>query len=342
MSDEASPQITPGEDAIEPTASTHAAEETPAAAAADAPSEDAVYDQAFANLMGPDAPESTESGQPPANGGQEGQEQQQADPEAPDLSDDHQQLLSRQHVTPEMFAKWTPEQQTEFLENAAKRERDQTTSYKQLKEKLAKLGGDDDDDAEAGEGEQERETPAGELGELGDQVQHVVDELVDVYGEEMKPLGDVLNRVAGVADQLQTRVDRAETSGRVKDQLIVEMTIDTGMRDLQGDFPSLDKTEARERVVKRFESDWRGPNSRHRTGNGPLLNRLRSALRDAASAEFSNTTESAAQVALANKNKERLRTQPTAGSSRGRKPQLTEDDVYDQAFDEHLAPDLKT
>jgi hypothetical protein len=364
MSDDASTQTTP--DSTPP----HAAEaeggktpstpgqETPAPAA----NEDAIYDQAFANILGPDAPDDPATpapatpdpseaapDAPAAEDASEAAEEQETPAstaqQTPQLSDADRQLLSRQHMKESTFAKLDPDEQREFLANAAKRERDQTEYVRKLREQAKQRQEEEGGETEDEPGDQQqatRETPAHEPGELVQQAQKAVDELTEVYGDEMKPLGDVLGSLATTAEQLNTRLERSESAGARKDQLIVEMTLDAGMRDLQGDFPSLEKAEARERVIKRFQSDWASPESRHRTAQGPLLDRIRAAMRDAASAEFSSNTESAAQVALVNKTKERLRNQPHAGSAKGRKPPQSEDDIYDDAFEQTLAPELRT
>lgn len=307
----------------------------------ESPAED-VYDKAFAEILGPDAPAEAAPPEPAT----EGEPEKPASTEAPapsQLADDQVQLLKRLHMTPEMIAQWSPEQQQQFLSNAAKREADNTRTFKRLKEQLGEKGGGDgagDEGTEAGAGQQQtQEAPASS--ELAKEAQQVVDDLVEVYGEEMKPLGDFTNKLVGVVGQLQQKLEETSGSSGVKDQLIVEMTIDSGVRDLIGDFPTLEKADAREKVVQRFEDEWRSPNSRHRTAQGSLLNRVRAALRDAAAAEFGQVTETAAQVALANKTKERLRSQPQAGSGRGRKGPMTQDDVYDQAFEAHLAPEVR-
>lgn len=333
------------------------------------PTTDDVYAQAFEQFLGPNAPADPKSATAPANGQEQDQQAQagQSEPASPDpaqqqadepeLTPEQQQLLARNHVQPSMIAGWTDQQRQDFLANLEKREADNTRTFKELRDRVQQLekaqATPGQDNANAGQGQGQQQKPgegAGDPGQgsgggsgggLVEQVQSVVDSLVDTYGDEMKPLGDLMghvNQELQRAQQQAQQASQAAASLPLLQQVLVEMTIDSGVRDLVGDYPSLSKAEARQKVVKRFETDWQA--SPHRTAEGPMLDRIKAALADAAKAELGTQTESAAQVALANKTKQRLRNQPQPGSGRGTPQPKTEDDVYDQAFQEYLKPEL--
>jgi len=263
----------------------------------------------------------------------------------PELTEEHQQLLKRAHLTPEMVESWTPDQQTAYFNNAAKRETDTTKSYQDVKGKLEELT-----TATAAYVKKNPATPqatptdnaGGEPSATSDgeppadvvaKAREVVEGLTEVFGDEMKPLGNVL-------DALETQVSNLQSKAAtmpLMEGMIAQMAVKLGISDLAGDYPSLSTAGAREQVIERFEADW--ATSPHRT-NEKLhhLDRVHKALGDAAKAVFGSVTESAAQITLANKTKERLNAQPaTTTSGRSRSAPQTEDDVYAAAFQEHLA-----
>ncbi len=305
--------------------------ETPPAAPP-APTEDDVYEAATAVLLGKE---------PAPNG-------QVAAASPPELSEERQQLLKRAHLTPEMTASWTDEQQAAYFDNAAKRETDTTASYKDVKGKL-----DDLTAATAAYVKKHpaspaapRATPTDNAGgepsattdgqppaELATKAREVVEALSDVFGDEMKPLGVVLDAMENQVSALQTQAATVP----LMEGMIAEMAVQIGIANLVGDYPSLNTTGAKKQVIDRFSADWEA--SPHRTNAQlPHLERMHKALADAAQAVFGTVTESAAQVTLANTTKQRLNAQPaTRTSGRARSAPQTEDDIYAAAFQEHLA-----
>lgn len=310
---------------------------------------DAIYETAFQKFLAPQSSQTQTQtdGNPDGDADAEGEgggEGAAADDdqagagagggdETPTLTDDQIQLLKRNHVSPEMVAGWTDEQRQEFIGNLEKRETDNTRTFKDLRDRLQKL----EEAAGSGgkpNGEKPGEQAGGEGQTLTEQIAATVEDLQKVYGDEIKPLGSLMQNLG---TQLEAAQQRA-AGVPILQELLVEMTLDSGIRDLVSDFPTLNKADARQKVIDRFEKDW--PNSPHRTAKGKMLNRIKSAIADAAKAEFGTQTESAAQVALANKTKERLRNQPNPGNGRGRAVPKTEEDVYDAAFQEHIQPEL--
>jgi len=254
------------------------------------------------------------------------------------LTADQQQLLKRSHISPEMIEAWSPEQLNEFLGTAGTREGDQTRSYQDLQQQLSDLramvdGGGDGTSNGTGRGNDEKPSSNGKPpADLRTAATAAVDKLVDVYGEEMEPLRDVLSAYDQRLDQAQA----ATGSVPVMQQILVEQTIELGIRDLEGDFPSLAKPDTRKQVVDRFNDDW--AKGSHQNGDGPIIQRIRSALHSAAKAELGDLTESAVQASLVGKTKQRLAGQPPSGGGRRSRPKpQTEDEIYSTAFDEHLA-----
>lgn len=312
---------------------------------------EADYDAAFDKFLGPDAvdldaadtkvdtAESSEA-EPPKDTGEQG-----SPTDAVTLTEQQTTLLKRSHVTPEMMESWTAEQQAEFIENLEKREADQAREFQRLKDEAlaAKKVGENDDAPDSanreGTDENAETQPTGNAGSFAADAKKLVDDAVDNYGDEIKPLAEMTVKMGQRLDEQSATIESLQSSSALKDQLLVEMTIDAGIAALRSDFPSLDKAEAREKVEARFKGDWKNEGNPHRTGKGPLLSRVRDALRDAAKAEFGTNTESAAQVTLVNKTKDRLKNQPDAGSGRGKRKPKTQEDVYDNAFDEYLKDD---
>ena len=319
---------------------------------------ESIYDKAFSDFLDPAASTPPDNGQEAAAGEEAGQATEQSQEQAaPDqqaaagstdeaaadppggLTSEETQLLSRMHMTPAMVEGWKPEDRRAFLDNAAKRETDQASNYGQLRTQLDTLTAKVEQSGEQQAAQAKAaETPPPK--DLATQAQETVNGLIDVFGDEMKPLGPLMEAFASQNDALVQQVENVQADGQIKDQLLVEMTIDVGLRDLAGDYPSLDKADARQKVVTRFQEDWRSETSPHRTGQGPILERIRAALKSAASAEFSNTTESAAQVALANTTKQRLQNQPKPGAGKGRSVPQSEDQQYDQAFADTIGAEI--
>lgn len=314
------------------------------------------YDAAFDQFLGPDAkpqPDATE--QQAAAGGEDngkgeleasGKTEHEAEATTPELTDDQKHLLQRMHLSTEQIAGWTDEQREAFFAKNQEREAGQTTSYKDLSEEVKRLAalvqgkgagkpgdGDGDGEGEGGEGGTVTVTPDGDSFEA--RASEAVKKGVEVYGPEFGDFGESYVALARSTDQLQQQLGDSESARSQTSGLLVELIIDSGIRDLEGEFPTLSKADARQKVHERFKADWQ--NSPHRTGDDSQLVRVRRALSDAAKAEFSNTNESAAQVALANKTKQRLKQQPDPGHGRGRTKPKSEDDVYDDAFEKHLA-----
>jgi len=350
--------VTPRSDAGEQTPGS-----TPPAVPPPASNEPDIYDAAFKDFMGPNAkdPETAPSSEhlPPKGTPEDPAPtaESQGSGKEPDgtaastqLTGEQIQLLKRQHIEPEMVAGWTEAQRTAYFENAQKREADQTTSYKKLSEQLEQLSkrveqSGESPDPKAGEGEKDKGNPPTTF---ADEAKRVSDQLIEDFGPEMGEVGKLMatmgQRLDEATAQIQAtggRIDTTENGSKLMNQVIVELTLDNAISNLVGDYPSLSKDAVRQQVIDKFESDWKSEGSKHRTGEGPILNRVRAAIAEAAKSELGTKTESAAQVALANTNKERLKQQPIPGHGKGQARPKTEDEIYDNAFNETLGAEMK-
>jgi hypothetical protein len=345
----------PDESTLDPSAALTAPAETPAGDAGDSGGADPVttdpavdtaveedaYDQAFADFLSEDAGGDQGEGESGGEGASEGSPAASSDAGPDGLSNDDVQLLRRQHLDPEAFKALPAEARQKFLDNARKREADNTRTYQQLKEENERLRagkpaeGDGDQEADDGERSQERqEAPAGELSQDD---QQMVETIVDTYGEELRPLAEANARSQAEVRELRQQLDQSRQAMSTQARLTIDHIADTTLDGLESDYPSLSKPEARQKVLERFRKDW-DPNSQDESQS--LAQRLRSGIKDAARVTFSNS-ERAAQVAHRNRNRSRLASQPSNGSARRAPAPQNEDEVYDRAFANTLGQEMR-
>lgn len=348
----------------------------PKGSSGDAP--DAAYDQAFEQFFGPNAnpvdgdglgdpapetpaqpatPTPQQPGQPPWQQpatqfpGQPGGTQQAAttgdtQPQTPGtpttgLSDDDRQLLQRSHLDAEAIAAMPDTQRQAFVANLRQRESDQMASWnamnqqvQALQQQVAQLNGGQD--APDGGGQQPTYT---------DQVQETIDSLADTFGDEVKPLATLFQGLHEQNTQLQQQAGQVQPMSR----LVVDLTMDNALRDLASAFPSLSEPDSRQKVLDAFKNGgW--ANSPHRQAQGATLDRIKAALRETATGLLGTPNGNTAAGGSPNNQQatqhaqqqaQQLAGQPQAGHARGRDRPVTEDDVYSQAFDAHLAPDVR-
>jgi len=301
-----------------------------------APAEDDIYDAAMRDLLGSPgqtapAPEQTRSDAAPAP----------ADAPAGDgglawsgLNEQDRQTLSRSKIDQQMFEAWSPDQRRAFLDHQSKRERDQSDSYRKLTEQNAKLQQELEERQRAkDDGDYSAEQPSDQV---ESSVSGVIEELVDTYGEEMRPLQRAF-------ESMQDRINQLEGLGHqapVMQRVIAELTMKTAINDLAPEYPSLRNPEARETIEQKFSERW--AESKHRQDvTKPMIERISAELRDIARDEYGSVPENADTASLIDRNRERLAQQPVVGFGKGRPAPVTEDDIMDQAFAEHLAPALR-
>lgn len=352
----ATPPAKPAESAIPPAP---AAGGNPIADASKA--EDALYAQAFDKVTA----QAAAGGIPAALAQAEGltppeilDEATQAQPAKPAagaappeatgiLTAEEVQLLSRNHLDPELVKVMPTATRTAFLTVLAKREADNTKTFRDQKARIEELEAQARSAGAAGanggtkpNGQESGAAPANGNGghpaaELAPEDKVVVDNLVKAYGDEIKPFTEMVLRQNQALDN--ARKDAAEVPALR--QLLVEVTMDAAVRSLIGDYPTLSKPEVRKELVQRFNNDWQ--NSPQRTAAGPMLDRVMTALAESARALFSTTTETAATASLVNKTRERLLQQPLVGAGNSHPPgPKSQDQIYEEAYEKILKPKL--
>lgn len=325
----------------------------PAEAPAEEITEDQVYDQAFDEIFNGDEGAQDEAGTTPE--AQPTQDQLAGEAaENPDttttdqpgeFTEEQTELLARNHMTPEMVAGWKPEQRAQFFENAAKRENDQRTfgrekgsEVAELRKRLDQLEGKNGQQGGSdGEGQDQPGDPSEEdLGELGESFKAALSDLTDTYGDEFKALETPIMGVIKLTNTLQDKLGKAETVMQTQNRLVVDMVIDKGMSELATDYPSLSEAKPRADVEAKFTELWQAKDSKFRLGEGPVLSRVKAAIKAAADTTLGTRTEAAAQAQLLDKTKKRLNQQPRDGSGRTDRTPTSEDEMYDQAFEETI------
>lgn len=322
--------------------------------AADAGSEQApeadVYDKAFDQFLAPDAPgadQSSDDAQDQAGEAAQQQQTQQAEDyptQAPELTEQQTELLQRSHLTPEMVAGWTTQQRDEFFSNAAKREADQASFSRSKGDEVADLKRRLDE-LEKGKGKDQIDDNAGttdagtpDAAKLGETFKTVLTDLSDTYGDEFKALEAPIMGIVEQAEQLSGQLAQTEQALNVQNRVIVDMVIDKGIGDLATEYPALSEEATRSDVEAEFVKLWKADDSPYRTGQGPLLQRVKQGIKAAADSKLGTKTktQAAAQAALLDKTKQQLANQPGDGQGRTQKKPLTEDQMYDQAFEETI------
>ena len=295
-------------------------------------SEDQVYDEAVAALLGQDSPTSDASasggdadgaGNPGGEGGEgepgagEGDPASEGGGETPDveLTDEQRQLLSRSHLTPEMLQHWSPEQRQTVLDNLAKREADTTRTFQNLKSEIDRLkgasgsaqgaGDPDPGTSGGGEGEGDGQPPSPETGgdeALSREEQQRIESLTEAYGEDIQPLAEQAVRQGRELKQTRGELQSLQSQAQTMARLTFDLATDQAIRDLQSEYPSLSKPDARQKVIDRAVNTMRSGNA---PAEGGFVQRVSKALADAAKVEFSQS-EHAAQVALKKRNQEQI------------------------------------
>jgi hypothetical protein len=291
--------------------------------------EESVYATALDNLLGSSAnhPDpatpgitSTPEAKPSGDAGGSG------NGSSTGMSAEQVQLLSRSHMTPDMMSSWSQEQRTTFLGNLAKREADQTRSYKELKDQL---------DEATKRPDTQSGTPTQESGkqpatQSTKQIEETVANLVGIFGDEIKPVGDMMLSMAKQIAAQQAEKDQSIQTVNMLRQITLETAIDSGVSALAANYPSLYKPDVRQKVIDQFHADWK--TSPHRNGQATVATKLRSAIGDAVKKVLGDVPETQTQAAV-QKIQQNLAAQPSLGHSKGQSRPVTLDDRYDTAVD---------
>lgn len=178
-------------------------------------------------------------------------------------------------------------------------------------------------------------------------IDEVADQLVENYGDEIKPVADLFRATARDASRTRQQLDVANQAIVQMSDLVAsvgtmqaEMALEAGLSRLEKQYPSLSKPDARERAVERFWDKWE-------TGQyltkGSMYSGVNQALDEAVSALFKDTnTEASAAAQLVKTNQDRVASQPGRGNQRPSPKQPANEaerveDVYDEEVQAMLA-----
>ena len=153
-------------------------------------------------------------------------------------------------------------------------------------------------------------------------------ELIEAYDEDIAPVVDVLGEIAAETEQLQEARRVLDVVG----PLVEDMAVAFAFNGLGDAYEGAG--EKREQVLDRFATEIAA--RAQSKPNEPAMQRIRGAMEDAAKHVLAPGPRQAVEE-LTKTNRDRVRSQPPRGRTKERKRPLTEDDVYDQAFEEHLA-----
>ena len=163
-------------------------------------------------------------------------------------------------------------------------------------------------------------------------ISRVMDELAAEYGDEIKPIGNLL---ASLDSRNESARQAAQTMPYVK-SLVEDIAFEMATQSVMAQYPSADKPEARQQLRQRIQREL-AVGDYLKDGVG-LLQAVREAASQSARVLFSGVNETAAAADLVSKNKDRLASQPKVKSRAAspRKPK-TEDEIYDSIADEVLS-----
>lgn len=242
-------------------------------------------------------------------------EVEDADDDSPKMSRFHLEALEVLGLTPEDVANFSVDRLDALTERA-------------LELRGGRADNPDDEDSDYGDPEID----------YSDSINSTMDKLVEEYGEEIRPMGEVLGRME--AANANARQIAAEAGSLANDMstFITDMAMDMLMSTMTDKYPSLSKADARNKVAERFWTEW--STGEYGDGGGVTLSSMRSALENSAKVVFSNTDETTAAANLVKKNQQRVASQPGRGSAKPSRvpsnPQEAEDMVYDDALSELL------
>lgn len=291
------------------------------AAEPQAPSSESVYDTAFQEHLAPKPdPEAKAAPETPAAAPKA--ETPAAPAGEPALTDGEKAVLSRAKIEPKALQGLSREQIDLFVGSIRTQQAEQDSLRSQMGRKP-----DAKDDKPA----PEAKAPAAPT-DWDAEVDQVIGKVAEAYDDEIKPVGDLVKKVGGRLGSLEQSVQAIPTMMNVLEELAIDLVVG----GLEGDFPSVKTPESRAKVVERLKTEF--ATGAYGQNHGSLVSALRAAAKAAAQVTLGPaTTEAAAAANLVNTNKNRLASQPKVGSGATRQPPKTADDVYDQAFQEHLA-----
>lgn len=282
---------------------------------------EAVYDSALADLMASDEADQETANDVAHDAGYSADGDSGTDEGSQDesgggddtLTEQQKQLLERLHVPESALEAMSPEQRDQFLKVNKKRQDDQDAAWSSVQDRLKKLEGGDDDPGEGGDGDGD-ESEGSKPG-LEAKAQQVIGDLVEQFGDEMEPLGEVFGEMSSA---LETSQKEAERLGN----MLAEQILDSEINRLTWDHEGLRSRDERAEFIEAFHEAW----SKADHSKGSFREQVEQVADEVVSARYSsNKHQNAANARTQN----RLKGQIRPGNGKGRAKPKSVDDVYD-------------
>lgn len=147
------------------------------------------------------------------------------------------------------------------------------------------------------------------------------------YDESILPLEGLFNDLDRRMDSTVESTQMIPAIAGLMSDLVLDMTIESMVEK----YPSIKTTEARERVVDRFWTEWN--TGAYQKLDVPLRVQIQQAALNAAKVVFMDVNEQTAVANLVTSNRSRVASQPKTGGPRTRQNQpMTQDEIYDAGF----------
>lgn len=306
---------------------------TDSATAESKPSSDDIYDQVATEVFAEDADDDkvfVEASKPAPESAAPAPEASKAQA----ITESEVAVLKRAGYEDDEFKDWDRQKIEAKVAKLrpAQAEQDRIGSeYARLKKSGEQPKPEEKDEAKP-ESKAEFKPPAGKFGERLAQARA---KAIEDYDEGIAPVFDLVADLASRNEALEQQ----QSVVPLMAELMGEVILESAARSLETKYPSLNKPEARGKVMERF---WAEFNSGAYSKPGvSIRQQMASALENAAKVTFLNVTENTAVANLVTANKARVAGQPKAPSGNARKQPLTRDDIYDQAYQETLGKDTR-
>lgn len=240
------------------------------------------------------------------------------------LTDGDKQVLERSKIKPDQL-KGLARESIDALVGTL---REQQSVQDGLRSELGRYKPKDDAPAKQAESKQPVAT------DYSKRVDDTIAKIAASYDDEIKPMAGLFTDLHGEINQVRESTQAVP----MMMELMQDLVIEGALSGLEKEFPSITSPESRQRVMDRLMTEW--STGAYIKPGVKVGQAIREAARSAAKVTFNNTTEAAAAANLVKTNKDRLASQPKAGSPTNRPAPKTKDDMYDRAFEEHIAPEL--
>lgn len=295
---------------------------------------EAAYDEGVADLLKED--QSDDADIPEAESTETEEVETETPEETPatalELSEAEQQILKRAKIEPSQIAGLSRDQVRMWTEILRQNQAEQDALGAQLG-RLQQAATQEQQPTPQAKAEP---TPMPTDEQITKEVDDLMEKLTESYDEDIKPLGDVLKSYATRAAAAERQMAQTtEYLGAVEmmTDLVSELAMERAFSSLADSYPSLSKSEVRERATNRFWTEWSTGTYADTIAQKGVLAAMQEAASNAAKVLFAGT-EKEAVVQLAEKNAHRVAGQPQTPKRKppASKPK-TEDDVYDEAWE---------